>query len=91
MMPYLLEDVGQTMDDKSILTEKVQELEIAMKNSTGVEAMQMAGVLTATKKKLAGTTTGININPARLSPQDRKVESLRMKEHWHGCTSIDDL
>ena len=90
-MPYILEDVGQTMDDKSILTEKVQELEIAMKNSTGVEAMAMGGVLTATKKKLAGTTTGININPARLSPQDRKVESLRMREHWNGCRSIDDL
>ncbi len=43
------------------------------------------------KKKLAGTTTGININPARLSPQDRKVESLRMREHWNGCISIDDL
>jgi hypothetical protein len=79
------------MQETNILAEKVQELEIAMKNSTGVEAMAMAGVLTATKKKLAGTTTGININPGRLSPQDRKVESLRMKEHWHGCTSIDDL
>ena len=76
---------------KTVLLEKVQELEIAMKNSTGVEAMAMAGVLTATKKKLAGTTTGININPARLSPQNRKVESLRMREHWHGCTSIDEL
>ena len=79
------------MQETNLLTEKVQELEIAMKNSTGVEAMAMAGVLTATKKKLAGTTTGININPARLSPQDRKVESLRMREHWHGCTSIDEL
>ena len=79
------------MQDTNLLTEKVQELEIAMKNSTGVEAMAMAGVLTATKKKLAGTTTGININPGRLSPQDRKVESLRMRERWHGCTSIDDL
>ncbi len=79
------------MQDNNLLTEKVQELEIAMRNSTGVEAMAMAGVLTATKKKLAGTTTGININPARLSPQDRKVESLRMREHWHGCISIDDV
>ena len=79
------------MEDTNLLTEKVQELEIAMKNSTGVEAMAMAGVLTANKKKLAGTTTGININPGRLSPQDRKVESLRMREHWNGCTSIDDL
>lgn len=79
------------MQDTNLLSEKVQELEIAMKNSTGVEAMAMAGVLTATKKKLAGTTTGININPARLSLQDRKVESLRMREHWNGCTSIDDL
>jgi hypothetical protein len=79
------------MQETNLLTEKVQELEIAMKNSTCVEAMAMAGVLTATKKKLAGTTTGININPGRLSPQDRKVESLRMKEHWNGCTSIDDL
>lgn len=79
------------MNDTNLLSEKVQELEIAMKSSTGIEAMAMAGVLTATKKKLAGTTTGININPARLSPQDRKVESLRMKEHWHGCRSIDDL
>ena len=79
------------MNDTNLLTEKVQELEIAMKNSTGVEAMAMAGVLTATKKKLAGNTTGININPGRLSPQDRKVESLRMREHWHGCRSIDDL
>jgi hypothetical protein len=79
------------MQDTNLLTEKVQELEIAMKNSTGVEAMQMAGVLTATKKKLAGTTTGIIINPGRLSPQDRKVESLRMKERWNGCISIDDL
>ncbi len=50
------------MQETNLLTEKVQELEIAMKNSTGVEAMAMAGVLTATKKKLAGTTTGININ-----------------------------
>jgi len=79
------------MEDTNLLTEKVQELEIAMKNSTSGEAMAMAGVLTATKKKLAGTTTGININPARLSPQDRKVESLRMREHWNGCRSIDDL
>ena len=79
------------MEDTNLLTEKVQELEIAMKNSTGVEALAMAGVLTATKKKLAGTTTGINTNPARLSPQDRKVESLRMREHWNGCRSIDDL
>ena len=79
------------MNDTNLLTEKVQELEIAMKNSTGVEAMAMAGVLTATKKKLAGTTTGININPGRLSPQERKVESLRMREHWNGCRSIDDL
>ena len=79
------------MNDTNLLSEKVQELEIAMKNSTGVEAMAMAGVLTATKKKLAGTTTAININPARLSPQDRKGESLRMREHWNGCRSIDDL
>jgi hypothetical protein len=79
------------MQDNNLLTEKVQELEIAMRNSTGVEAMAMAGVLTATKKKLSGTTTGININPGRLSPQDRKVESLRMREHWNGCRSIDDL
>jgi len=79
------------MQETNLLAEKVQELEIAMKNSTGVEAMAMAGVLTATKKKLAGTTTSININPGRLSPQDRKVESLRMREHWNGCISIDDL
>jgi hypothetical protein len=78
------------MTDTNLLTEKVQELEIAMKNSTGVEAMQMAGVLTATKKKMEGKNQLI-INPGRLSPQERSVEALRMKERWHGCRSIDEL
>jgi hypothetical protein len=78
------------MSDTNLLTKKVQELEIAMKNSTGVEAMQMAGVLTATKKKMEGKNQLI-INPGRLSPQERSVEALRMKERWHGCRSIDDL
>ena len=75
---------------KAVLLEKIGELEIAMKNSTGVEAMQMAGVLTATKKKMEGKNQLI-INPGRLSPQERSVEALRMKERWHGCRSIDDL
>jgi hypothetical protein len=75
---------------KSVLIEKIGELEIAMKNSTGVEAMQMAGVLTATKKKMEGKNQLI-INPGRLSPQERTVEALRMKERWHGCRSIDNL
>ena len=75
---------------KAVLLEKIGELEIAMKNSTGVEAMQMAGVLTATKKKLEGKNQLI-INPGRLSAQERSVEALRMKERWHGCRSIDNL
>ena len=75
---------------KAVLLEKIGELEIAMKNSTGVEAMQMAGVLTATKNKMEGKNQLI-INPGRLSPQERSVEALRMKERWHGCRSIDDL
>jgi hypothetical protein len=75
---------------KAVLLEKIGELEIAMKNSTGVEAMQMAGVLTATKKKMEGKNQLI-INPGRLSPQERSVEALRMKERWHGCRSIDDI
>ena len=75
---------------KAVLLEKIGELEIAMKNSTGVEAMQMAGVLTATKKRMEGKNQLI-INPGRLSPQERSVEALRMKERWHGCRSIDDL
>ena len=75
---------------KAVLLEKIGELEIAMKNSTGVEAMQMAGVLTATKKKLEGKNQLI-INPGRLSAQERSVEALRMKERFHGCRSIDDL
>ena len=75
---------------KAVLLEKIGELEIAMKNSTGVEAMQMAGVLTATKKKMEGKNQLI-INPGRLSPQERSVEALRMKERWHGCSSIDEL
>ena len=75
---------------KAVLIEKIGELEIAMKNSTGVEAMQMAGVLTATKNKMEGKNQLI-INPGRLSPQERSVEALRMKERWNGCRSIDDL
>jgi len=76
---------------REILTNEIKLLEAQAELGTNEDKMRLRGIITAKEIKLKGSSSNqIQINPARLSPEDRKVEALRMKEAWKGCRSIDD-
>jgi hypothetical protein len=77
---------------REILTNEIKLLEAQAEAGTNEDKMRLRGLITAKELKLKGSTANqIQINPARLSPEDRKVEALRMREAWTGCRSIDEL
>ncbi|CAB4142052.1 hypothetical protein UFOVP423_45 [uncultured Caudovirales phage] len=76
---------------REILTNEIKLLEAQAELGSNEDKMRLRGIITAKEIKLKGSTSNqIQINPARLSPEDRKVEALRMKEAWRNCRSIDD-
>jgi hypothetical protein len=76
---------------REILTNEIKLLEAQAELGTNEDKMRLRGIITAKEIKLKGSSSNqIQINPARLSPEDRKVEALRMKEAWRNCRSIDD-
>lgn len=76
---------------REILTNEIKLLEAQAELGTNEDKMRLRGIITAKEIKLKGSTANqIQINPARLSPEDRKCEALRMKEAWRNCRSIDD-
>lgn len=75
-----------------ILTNEIRLLEAQAQAGTNEDKMRLRGLITAKELKLKGSSANqIQINPARLSLEDRKVEALRMREAWKGCRSIDEL
>ena len=77
---------------QAILTAEIKALEDQLHGADVKTSQALRGQISSKQIRLKtgqSTSVPIHINPARLSPQDRKSESLRMREHWKGCKCID--